>query len=343
MSVVFKNTTTKVDIICKVHGIFSQTPKLHLNGAGCPKCGRARTIKGVSKTTDYFKEKALLVHGDLYDYSKSVYIGAQKMITIICKDHGEFEQCPNAHTNGAGCPKCTGTCKLTTETFIEHAQKIHGDLYDYSKVDYVGAHKRVTIICKTHGEFRQNHVSHGSGSGCPKCAHTNVPDTEEYIKLFKEVHGNTYDYMKTVYVHSKKKLIITCKKNKHGDFLQLPNNHLRGQGCPICRRSHGETKIANFLNDNNIRFIEQYKFSGCRRKRTLPFDFYIPDHQCCIEFDGKQHKKSYKFFGGDDRFKVQQENDKIKSKFCRENNIQLIRITGLSINWDDILKMILSV
>ena len=128
---------------------------------------------------------------------------------------------------------------LTTEEFVRRAKLKHGDLYDYTKTNYISSLEKVTIVCKEHGEFPQTANKHISGRGCPKCAKESSKKdqtwtTEKFVSKAKEVHGNLYDYTKTADVFSKTKLIITCKE--HGDFLQLPTLHLAGQGCSACGR-----------------------------------------------------------------------------------------------------------
>ena len=122
--------------------------------------------------------------------------------------------------------------KLTTEIFIKNAKNVHGDKYDYSKVEYVNAHTKVCIICLEHGEFWQTPSNHLSGKGCILCANVKKITTEEFIKRAKEVHGNKYDYSKVEYINNKIKVCIICPI--HGEFWQMPINHLLGRGCKVC-------------------------------------------------------------------------------------------------------------
>ena len=104
--------------------------------------------------TELFIEKSKLIHGDKYDYSKVDYKNANTKIIIICKIHGEFYKTPSKHTNSKqGCAKCSGYYIPTTDEFIENAKLIHGDRYDYSKVDYKYSNENVIITCKVHGDF----------------------------------------------------------------------------------------------------------------------------------------------------------------------------------------------
>lgn len=125
--------------------------------------------------------------------------------------------------------------KLTTKEFIEKAQKVHGDKYNYEKVKYVDAKTKVIITCPIHGDFSQQPYNHLNGNGCPKCVH-NHWDTESFINEAKKIHGDKYDYSKTVYKSVRDKVCIICHDldrhgNEIGEFWQYPLTHLNGSGC----------------------------------------------------------------------------------------------------------------
>lgn len=122
--------------------------------------------------------------------------------------------------------------KLTTEEFIEKAKQVHGDRYDYSKVNYINSRTKVCIICPEHREFWQLGNSHLQGQGCPKCVGRNK-NKDEVISKFQEVHQNKYDYSEIPEsLKSHEKVPIICPK--HGKFFQSVYNHISGQGCPKC-------------------------------------------------------------------------------------------------------------
>lgn len=157
---------------------------------------------------------------------------------------------------------------MSTEEFIKKAKKIHGDKYDYSKTNYTGCKKLITIICPIHGEFSQVPNYHLSGNGCPKCGHENTWNkrgritTEEFIKKAKQVHGERYDYSESEYKNRRTKIKIICHKKyrnglEHGIFYQNPNLHLNGRGCPHCRNSRLENKVSKLLSENNICFEKE--------------------------------------------------------------------------------------
>lgn len=227
--------------------------------------------------------------------------------------------------------------KLTQEDFIQRAKAVHGDKYDYSLVNYINAHTKIKIICKEHGIFKQIPNNHTSKKfGCQLCGYDKIWNirgkitTKDFIKRAIKLHNNLYDYSLVEYIHSHVKIKIICKK--HGIFKQTPTNHLNRKGCPYCYNSIGETKIKQWLEEYNINFIQQKRFKDCKNKRQLPFDFYLPNHNACIEYDGQQHFKPIQFGGisiknAINRFEKTKSNDKIKTKYCKNNNILLIRIS----------------
>ena len=249
----YVNASTKVCIICPEHGEFWQAPNSHLNGRGCPKCGH----ENANMTTEEFIKKARAIHGDKYDYSKVEYANANVKVCIICPEHGEFWQLPGIHLSGHGCPKCSGRGKLATEEFIQRAKEVHGDKYDYSKVEYKGNKNKVCIICPEHGEFWQTPNSHLQGQGCPKCVGKNKT-TEEFIIEAREVHGDKYDYSKVEYVNTQTPVCIICPE--HGEFWQKPNIHLSGSGCPSCIKNK-KLNIEDFITKAREVHGDKYDYS----------------------------------------------------------------------------------
>lgn len=165
----YKGKDAKVCIICPEHGEFWQTPHNHLNGAGCPKCKYKNFSEKRKDTTESFIEKAKLVHGDKYDYSKVNYVDSHTKVCIICPEHGEFWQKPNNHIHGWGCAKCSGMAKKTTEQFIEESKSLYPEKYTYDKTEYVNGKTPLIITCKKHGDFRVYPNDHLKGQECPEC------------------------------------------------------------------------------------------------------------------------------------------------------------------------------
>ena len=239
-SVNYVNNRTNVTIICPDHGSFEQSPGSHLNKSGCPDCGAMAAALSRRLTTEEFIDKAKAAHGDRYDYSQVEYVNSQTKVTIICPDHGPFEQAPGNHLFKMGCPDCGGRKPLTTETFIHKAKAVHGDRFDYSQVEYVNNKTKVTIICPDHGPFEQVPGNHTFGKGCTVCgakatAMSRQGTTDEFIDKAKAVHGDRYDYSQVEYVGAKMKVTIICPH--HGPFEQAPGNHLSKMSCPDCAES----------------------------------------------------------------------------------------------------------
>jgi predicted nucleic-acid-binding Zn-ribbon protein len=323
--VVYINAKTKVLIICPIHGEFWQTPTNHLSGQGCPHCGG--TIKLTKET---FVQRSTEKHGDFYDYSKVEYINNRTKVLIICPIHGEFWQTPSDHLNGHGCPKCVKKCRYTTPEWVEEAIKKHGDWCDYSKVVYVNDHTKVLIICPDHGGFWQTPSDHLSGKGCPKCAKKHRYTKPEWVEEDIKKHGNWYDYSKVVYINTKTKVLIKCKRCGK-EFWQTPSDHLSGKGCPYCNTSKLENSVYKILKENNINFLQQYKgFNWLKNKNPLELDFYLPEYNIGIECQGMQHFVSIEYFGGKKKLKYTQNNDILKKQLCEEHGVRLFYI-----NYDD--------
>ena len=179
---IYHNSRTKVIITCRTHGDFEQNPRHHIRGCGCPKCNGTP-----NKGLNGFIEEAIKTHGHKYDYSKSKYKTGKDVITIICPNHGEFEQIAYSHISGQGCPSCGMTRRIESNKkdvneFIEKAKLVHGCKYDYSKVDYTNSATKVAIICHDHGEFEQTPGSHiNQSAGCPSCSNSGPSQAEQLI------------------------------------------------------------------------------------------------------------------------------------------------------------------
>ena len=334
----YENAITKVCIICTEpeHGEFWQLPSNHLSGQGCPKCGVKNSSEKQTSTIEEFIKKAKELHGDKYDYSKVKYENAITKVCIICTEpeHGEFWQTPSSHLSGSGCPKCSlidsaNNRRSSKSDFIKKANEVHGDKYDYTKVEYIDALTKVCIICPEHGEFWQEASSHMKGCGCPKCSGmARRLSQDEFIKKANEVHGDKYDYSKVDYVNSVTKVCIICKE--HGKFLQNPSNHAQGQGCPKCNLSHLERDVMNYLDEVGITYDYQKRFDWLGRQSL---DFYLPDYNVGIECQGRQHFFPVEYFGGKEGLNECKKLDKHKFKKCQKNGIKVLYYSNLGIEY----------
>jgi hypothetical protein len=290
----YNTASEKINIICKKHGIFEQTPNSHLCGRGCDKCKNEETSNRLKSNKEDFQNKANEIHSNCYDYSKVEYINSQTKVIITCKIHGDFEQVPNSHLQGSGCNNCgiikrADSQRFIISDFIKQANEIHKNFYDYSKVEYTGANNDIIIICKFHGEFKQKPSKHiNAKQGCIKCSGTYQFTTSEFITKSMKTHGNKYNYEKSNYINTKTKVIITCYKC--GDFEQNPSEHYNGANCPNCVNSNYSKQSIAYLNFisiyNNI--CIQHAENGCEYRilNIGKADGYCKENNTIYEYHG---------------------------------------------------------
>lgn len=324
----YVDSKTDVCIICPEHGEFWQSPNHHLSGHGCKMCGGTLT-----HTNETFAEKANKIHNYRYDYSKVKYINNKTKVCIICPEHGEFWQKPNLHLSGKGCYKCNGGVQITSGEFVNSAKKIHFNRYDYSKVNYVNTHTEVCIICPEHGEFWQKPNVHLSGHGCQMCANINRRSKNrmsqtECLTKFYQTHKDKYIYSNVSFFDTHTRVCIVCPS--HGEFWQLPYDHINGHGCPKCNCSLLEKDIRDFLLSNDIIFKEQYRQQWLGLQSL---DFYLPDYKVGIECQGIQHFSESSFFGGKDGLNRCMERDSCKLEKCQDNGVKLLYYSNLHIDY----------
>lgn len=322
----------KVEFLCKKHNLIGYaTPSHLLDKCGCIECGKENKRKWNELQNkiarESFIEKAKEVHGNRYDYSKVNYVNAKTKVCIICPEHGEFNIIPNSHLKGCGCMKCSinkthDFQRKTLEQFIKEAIEIHGDKYDYSKVNYVNNNTKVCIICPKHGEFWQTPNKHLSGQGCKQCANEKVSQMysftkEEFIKKAKEIHGNKYDYSKVEYKGYDTEVCIICPI--HGEFWQTPDSHLQGSNCRMCssQLSKNENEIYEFIVEKlGSENVVQSERSILRHRAEI--DIFIPSLKLGIEYDGcRWHTEQ---FGKGRYYHLN------KTEECNKNGISLIHI-----------------
>ena len=254
---IYVHSEKPVKIICPIHGEFEQIAVIHKRGGNCPKCN----LDASKLSKEEFIKRASKIHDNFYNYSKVNYINAKTKVKIICPIHGEFEQQPDNHLNGQKCYHCSiEESKLTKEEFIEKAQLIHGDKYDYSLVKYIGSRQKVKIICPIHGEFEQTPNSHLQGVGCSRCYFDTKQYTqEEFIEKANLIHDNKYDYSKTIYNGITEKVKIICPI--HGEFEQKASSHISGSGCYQCGCEKRKLSIQEFIEKSNLIHKNKYDYS----------------------------------------------------------------------------------
>lgn len=275
----YVNSITPVIIFCNKCQIeFNQTPNNHLTGiGGCPKCLIIYQHNRFKSNINEFLIKAREIHGDKYDYSKSIYITSKDKMSIRCITHDFiFNQTPHHHLRGANCPKCvlilmSNIKKSNTPEFIVKAKAKHAEKYDYSQCVYVDAGKKIIIRCIKHDNiFEQSPAHHLSGAGgCMLCLKDRMSikfTKEEFIHIAKLKHGDKYDYEHSIYNGTTENITIRCIRH-NTFFTQLACSHTSsGQGCSIC--AHEEVAIINtlttteYINNCKIRYGNKFKYDN---------------------------------------------------------------------------------
>lgn len=226
---------------------------------------------------------------------------------------------------------------LRSNNFISKAKQLHPTL-SYDQCDYVNTDTPVTIVCPTHGPFQQLprvHLRPKCKSGCPTCraiaydriAHQRRNTVDEFVASATKVHAGTYDYSKVVYKSTHTKVNIVCPV--HGDFYQTPVNHITHmQGCPKCNRSSkGERLIIETLNQRSVEYVKEFavQVDG----RNLRFDFYLPQFNLLVEYDGWQHHKySSKYHKTQQDFEDYRLRDQLKMQWAVDNKYKVCRFSN---------------
>lgn len=275
-----------------------------------------------------FEEKARKVHGDKYSYCLVDYKNSKAKVTIFCCEHGPFDQTPNAHLNGSGCPKCGErkrheSRKLSLRDSIDKAREFHGEKYDYTLVEYEFVTDKVNIVCPVHGPFPQIWINHYRGQGCPKCgveqrSESQSMTRDDFISRSTLVHGDKYDYSLVDIDRYRDKVTIICPE--HGPFPQTCENHYSsGAGCPKCavKTSKPEEIICSHLDRSGVSYVRSER----SLIKPLELDIYIPDHSIAIEYNGLMwHSEA---FGKGKNY------HRNKTDLCSEKGVRLIHI------WED--------
>lgn len=321
------NSHTPILHKCILDGyIWNASPGNILHGHGCPMCAG-----NILWTDKQYVDAVNNVNPNIEVIGK--YINATTPILHKCKIDGcEWEARPYAILRGDSCPKCTGNKKRTTEEYKQELANINPDIEVIE--EYINSTTPILHKCKIDGHVwcaAPNNIL--NGCGCPECKFRKLS------KLFSRTHE---EYAKEVencnsdievvgqYVNARTPILHRCKLDGY-EWYAIPYNILLGQGCPQCKESSGERVVRQLLEYYDIQYIYQKTFQDCKDIQMLPFDFYLPDYNICIEYDGRQHFEPVDFAGKGEEWAQQQFikiqcHDEIKNKYCKDNNIPLLRI-----------------
>ena len=277
---------------------------------------------------------------------KNIELNGFKLISYYSKNKHKIVKvrCEKGHINemsydnilkGNKCKVCQHKV-LPSINFIKEFIEAEG--YKMLSEDIPNATTKFQIECPCGHKYEVNWNKFYNGRRCPYCSNKVKLTKKEVEDLFLK-YGYTIigEYNNTI-----DKVLVRCP-NGHEYYTRVCN-FKKGRRCSSCKNvSKGEIKIKEILESINIEYIQQHKFDGCKNKLQLPFDFFLPKYNICIEYDGIQHFESIELFRGEHALEQTKFRDDIKTRFCKDNNILLIRIPYWEFNnIEDILKEKLS-
>lgn len=268
------------------------------------------------KTTEEYieecKEKGL-------DLPIENYKGSNIKIKHKCKEGHIYEQKPNGHLYGNGCPICSGNKRKTPK---EHVIECKQRGLDLPIEPYKNNNTKIRYRCSKGHIYKQKPNSHLTGKGCPVCNGKSMKTPKEYYTLCQD---NSYDTPIENYTKCDTKIKFRC--NQGHIYEQRASSHLEGYGCPICKESHGEKFIRNYLDKNNVSYEPQKTFKDLKDKTYLSYDFFLPEQNILIEYQGVQHYQSISFGGQNyTDLKTQQHHDKLKREYAKKNGYKLLEL-----------------
>lgn len=246
--------------------------------------------------------------------------GLKTIITLKCSKGHEYTVDFAHFKRGQRCSHCASNKKYTYDEVKEY---VESQGYVLLSDDYINCEEKLILKCPVGHEYYVSFTNFRTGNRCPLCCTCNKKYTYNEVKDYVESQG--YTLLSDNYINCKTKLKLLCS-NGHEYFVSF-DNFKRGKRCSSCKkRSLGEEKILDVLNYYGIQYIRQKTFDNCYYKYKLPFDFYLPDYNIIIEYDGIQHFEEVEAWGGLSKLELTQLKDEIKNEYCMVNDIQLIRI-----------------
>lgn len=307
---------------------YKVTPDNFLRGRRCTHCSHIRRGHRKSMTKK--------INSELSKYNEHLvnpYENTKTMMLIQCDRCGlRFKRSYDSYKDHKECPFCSNdkiSVPWDTSTFSWYVSCTTNGQYELVS-NYRSVSENVEIKHKQCGNiYEVLPLNFLKGDRCPyeryqRMAKSQNMGDEEFERRVKCLVGDEYEPVSN-YAAAKEPVLM--KHNKCGNvWSTTPDSFLRGHGCPICKESNGEKAVAKYLTAHNIGFVRQKKFEGCRIKHMLPFDFYLPKLNLCIEYDGEQHFHPIEYFGGAKKFEYTHYRDLFKNKFCKDHQIRLIRI-----------------
>jgi len=327
ISIEYVNTSSIIEFICnKNHKWKTKASNIIYSNSWCPYCN-----KRAKDNIETFKKIAIERGGRCLS---DEYVNSKIKLKFICKHNHIWDAIPeNIKNEKTWCPYCGDMLPLTINEMKKLAIERGGECL--SSV-YINNNSSLKWRCSEGHEWKARPNGIKSAKGwCPICGSTKktIDDAKKIAQL------RNGECLSAEYINNGSKLIWKCHKNHV--WLASYSSISCNSWCPICKESKGENIIRKFLEKNNIYYVREKRFKDCRFKLPLPFDFYLPDLNICIEYDGIQHFKSISRFGGAEKLNLTQIKDNIKTNYCSDNDLVLIRISCLENNLIDKLKTII--
>lgn len=317
---------------CLIHNVcWEIQPANALMGKGCCKCHKERIGSANRKTGDQYTREIDKINPNIILIGD--YINNTTPVLHKCITHNiEWMAYPNNILRGHGCPKCrrdkvSAAQSKDHQSYVEELKLKNPNVV--AAEQYINARTRILHRCTIHNvDWKTSPDSVLIGCGCPKCGGDKTSDKlrkthEQYEKELRV--ANPSIAVLDTYIDAITPILHRCLIDGN-EWYVSPSNILSGYGCPQCNESKGERMVRQWLETNNIRYEPQKKFPDCCDKRPLPFDFYLPEHNAVIEYNGLQHYMARDYFGGEDALAYTQRHDKMKEDYCKRNNIGFICI-----------------
>ena len=337
----YKNFKSNLEFICNKHkdkGVQLNSYRNARRGLCCHYCGKENSINS-RKISE--KELEKITENAGFIFVGTELINHKRKIIYKCKKHidkGEQNaEVANMRKSNGNCPYCLNRCR-TTESFKQEMKVINPNIEIIG--EYINVHTKIKCKCNIDG-YEWDALPHNliNGEGCRKCFvkrnSLNNTHTQEWFNSIMNILHPDIEVL-SPFVKMQEKVKCKCKKCEY-EWNSNPKDLKHGTGCPICKQSHGEECINRWLKQNNIYYFREYRFSDCIYKRTLPFDFYLPDYNLCIEYQGEQHYRPVTFNGcskviAKNKFEMQKIKDKIKKEYCINNGISFLEISYKEFN-----------
>ena len=264
------------------------------------------------------KEVKEFIEGQGYKWIGGEYKNTYSKLLLKCPNNHNYEVRVDSFKEGRRCQQCfVESIRLNVDRIKNY---IESQGYKWVSGEYKNARSKLLLKCPNNHDYKTTYDNFKIHK-CPQCHSENIRIEEE--KKFKEfVEKQGYKWEEGKYKNSRSKILLKCPNNH--DYEVRINSFKSGRRCPLCNNiSKGEQKIMDVLNIHNILYTHDKLIW---KENKLRPDFYLPDYNLIIEYDGKQHYESIEYFGGKEMLKLTQQKDKEKNDYCREHNINLLRI-----------------